>query len=185
MKASAIQKMTASALLIAVGIVVPLFMPIRVVLEPASFTLASHVAIFLAMMLSPAIAVAVSLGTTIGFFFGGFPIVVVYRAATHLIFAVAGAVWLKKAPYILASPLDSRKFSLAIGLIHAAAEVMVVGAFYFGGSMGSHYYEQGFLRSVMLLVGVGSAVHSMVDFELALVIYRALGHNRDFVALQR
>lgn len=179
-----ILKMTAAALLIAIGIVIPMFMPIRFVWEPASFTLASHVAIFIAMMLSPAIAAAVAVGTTIGFFMGGFPLVVVLRAATHLVFAMAGALWLQRRPTTLESPIGTRLFSLAIGLLHAACEVLVVSAFYFGGGMGSLYYEQGFLRSVMLLVGVGSVIHSMVDFEISLLVFRVLNRDKQLAVLQ-
>ena len=87
--------MVIAGLLCAVGIVIPMFSPIKVVLEPASFTLASHVAVFIAMFISPAVAVCVALGTTLGFFIGGFPIVVVMRALTHVIFAYFGAVYLK------------------------------------------------------------------------------------------
>ena len=78
-----------TGMLIAVGIVIPLFSPVKIILEPASFTLASHVAIFIAMFISPAMAVAVSLGTTLGFFLAGFPLTVVLRALTHVIFALA------------------------------------------------------------------------------------------------
>ncbi len=40
-----------TGMLIAVGIVIPLFSPVKIILEPASFTLASHVAIFIAMFI--------------------------------------------------------------------------------------------------------------------------------------
>ncbi len=59
--------MVLAGILCAIGIVVPMFMP-RIVLGPMSFTLASHVAVFLGMFISPAVAVAVCIGTTIGFF---------------------------------------------------------------------------------------------------------------------
>ena len=58
--------MVLAGVLCAVGIVVPMFMP-RIVLGPMSFTLASHVAVFLGMFISPAVAVAVCIGTTLGF----------------------------------------------------------------------------------------------------------------------
>jgi niacin transporter len=75
--------MCAAALLIAIGFVIPVFSPVKILLEPASYTLASHVSIFIAMFISPFIAVVVSLGTTLGFLVGGFPPVIVLRAATH------------------------------------------------------------------------------------------------------
>ncbi|MEG2915982.1 MAG: hypothetical protein RR839_06035, partial [Oscillospiraceae bacterium] len=69
------KNMVISALLCALGIVIPMFFP-KIVLPPASFTLASHVPIFIAMMLSPSIAVTVAIGTTFGFLLSGLPIIV-------------------------------------------------------------------------------------------------------------
>ena len=57
-----------AALLCAIGIMIPMISPIKIVLEPASFTLASHVAIFIAMFISTKVALLVTVGTTIGFF---------------------------------------------------------------------------------------------------------------------
>ena len=50
--------------------------------------------------------------------------------------------------------------------------------FYLGGTGGSN-----FLYSVLLLVGVGSVVHSMVDFLIALIIAKALSRNTMINAL--
>lgn len=180
-----ISKLTASALLIAIGVVIPMVMPIRFVMEPVSFTLASHVALFLAMMISPGVAAAVAIGTTAGFFIGGFPIVIVLRAASHIVFALIGSVYLKKQPRTLASPISTHVFSLLIGALHGLCEVIVVSLFYFGGNMGSAYYDQGFIRSVILLVGLGSVVHSMVDFEIAWVINKVLSKQSSYAALQK
>ncbi len=178
-----IQKVCVSALLVAIGLMIPLFSPIRILLDPASFTLASHVPIFIAMIISPGTAAAVALGTALGFFLS-FPIVVAMRAATHLIFALAGAFYLQKVPGLLGHPLRTRLFSLAIGLIHAAAEVAVVIPFYFNNNLSAGFYDKGFLFSVVLLVGVGSVVHSMVDFEIALVVVKVLSKHRSFSALR-
>ena len=46
--------LTMTALLVAIGILIPAISPVKIPLGPAgSFTLASHVAIFLAMFISP------------------------------------------------------------------------------------------------------------------------------------
>ncbi len=76
--------MVLAGILCAIGIVVPMFMP-RIVLGPMSFTLASHVAVFLGMFISPAVAVAVCIGTTIGFFLTT-PAIIALRAASHIVF---------------------------------------------------------------------------------------------------
>jgi niacin transporter len=169
-----IYKLTISGLLIAIGIVIPMFSPFKVQIEPASFTLASHVAIFIAMFISPGVAVAVAAGTTLGFLFGGFFPVVVLRAASHLIFAVAGALYLRKAQKVAESARTLRMFSLSIALVHALCELIVVSIFYVYGSMGPAYYENGFFSSVLLLVGLGTVIHSMVDFEIANIVVSAL-----------
>lgn len=169
-----LQKLCIAALLIAVGIVIPMFSPLRIVLEPASFTLASHVAVFIAIMISPVTAAMVALGTAAGFFFGGFPVIVVLRAATHFVFALLGALYLKIKPQTLKSPVRVRVVSLAMAVIHAVCEVTVVSVFYFGGTMTDINYSNGFFKSVILLVGLGTIVHSMVDYEIAFFIYKIL-----------
>lgn len=163
--------MVVSALLCAVGIVIPMFSPVRVVLEPASFTLASHVPIFIAMFISPGVAAAVAAGTTAGFFLGGFPIVIVMRAATHIVFALIGAFILKSKPSVMERRGPEFMFCLLLALIHAACEVFVVMPFYFGEGMAQGYYERGFFVSVILLVGVGTVVHSTVDFYIARLVW--------------
>jgi len=171
-KNSNLNSMVISALLCSIGIIIPIISPLKINMEPASFTLASHVAIFIAMFISPATAIFVSIGTATGFLLSGFPIVVVIRAASHIIFAVVGALILKKYPNIIKSVKSSQLFSLGIGFIHGFCEVLVVIPFYFGNNMSSGYYAKGFVTSVILLVGVGTVVHSMIDFYLAQAIWK-------------
>lgn len=166
--------MVTAALLCAVGIVIPTFSPVKIVMEPASFTLASHVALFIAMFISPFTAAVVAIGTTVGFLLGGFPIVIVARAATHIVFALIGAFILRKNSAILEKPLKSQVFSLFLGIIHGACEVLIVIPFYFSNAMGAGYYENGFFHSVILLVGLGSVAHSMIDFIIAQLVWRPL-----------
>lgn len=168
---TALRNLVSAALLCAVGIVIPAFSPVKIVLEPASFTLASHVAIFLAMFLSPSVAAAVSLGTTLGFFLGGFPLPIVLRALTHVVFALCGSLALEKRPNLLSSPRTALPFSFLIGCIHALCEVAVITPLYFGHSMSAGFYAKGYFVAVVLLVGAGSVVHSMVDFAIAQAVW--------------
>lgn len=85
-----------TAILIAFGILIPLVMPIKLVIGPASYTLGSHVPIFMALFLSLPIAILVALGTTVGFLLAGFPIVIVLRALSHLVFVLVAGLLLKK-----------------------------------------------------------------------------------------
>ena len=48
-----VQTMCITAMLIALGVLVPMISPIKLILEPMSFTLGSHIAIMAAMFVSP------------------------------------------------------------------------------------------------------------------------------------
>lgn len=85
-----IYQLVLAGVLCAIGLVVPMVMP-KVIIGPMSFTLGAHVAIFLAMFISPKVAAAVCLGTTMGFFVTT-PLIIAARAATHIIFALVGAL---------------------------------------------------------------------------------------------
>ncbi|MBU5363874.1 hypothetical protein P7H74_10290 [Enterococcus devriesei] len=179
MKNNSVRNLTISALLIGLGILIPMVMP-KIMIPPASFTLASHVPVFIAMFFSPLVAVAVVLGTTLGFFISTTPIIAL-RAFSHIIFAVIGAKYLQAHPEIV---LKDGKFTLAngrfqvfnlvIGIIHAVAEMLVVSAFYFMGNMPDTFYSQGYLYTIFVLMGVGGLIHSLVDFNIAYFVAGAL-----------
>lgn len=163
-----------SALLCAIGIIIPLFSPIKIILEPASFTLASHVAIFIAMFISTKTALFVTLGTTVGFLLGGFPIVVVLRALSHLLFVGIGSIYLDKNRNAIKNIKSSLKFSFIIGVIHALGEILIVIPFYFNNNLSQGYYDNGFILSIFGLVGLGTIIHSMVDFSLSVYIWNVM-----------
>lgn len=167
------RRLTITALLVAIAIVIPIIMPVKIIIGPASYTLASHVPILLAMFFSPSIAVIVALGATIGFFIAGFPIVIVFRALSHVLFALVGAKILENhQEQILGSFGKSQLFSFLIGLIHALGETVIVSIF-FTGLIGVQDPGSNFFYSVFLLVGVGTLIHSMVDFLIAQYIWTA------------
>ena len=174
---------TAAALLVAIGIVIPMYSPIKFVAPPASFTLASHMAIFIAMAISPGIAVAVTLGTTLGFQLAGFPIEVVLRAASHLIFATLGALYLKDHPEVLPSPLKSRVFSFIVALVHGASEALVILWLFAGGKISLQNVSNGVAQYILVVIGLGSVIHSMVDFELSLIVMKALWKQKGLKTL--
>lgn len=109
------------------------------------------------------------------FLLASFPIVVVLRALSHVVFAYVGAKYLvNRREQVLRSPLKSTIFSLLIGCLHGAAEMLVVSMFFFGLIPGSSYSE-GFFLAVFLLVGVGTIIHSMVDFLISQFVWTSLG----------
>lgn len=185
MKTNSVKRLTISALLIAMGIIIPMVMP-RITIGPASFTLASHVPVFIAMFISPVVAIAVSLGTGFGFFLSATPIIAL-RALSHSIFAVIGAVILQKHPEILINKEGKftllngklQLFNVGIGVIHSAAELVVVSVFYTMGNLPGTYYTAGFMYSIFLLMGVGGLIHSLVDFSIAYFLASTLSKHVD------
>jgi len=169
-----VKKMTIAALLCAIGILIPIVMPLKIIIPPASFTLASHVAIFVAMFISPGTALFVACGTTAGFFIAGFPIVIVARAFSHILFALLGSLYLKNHRELLKNWVGALFFAFIISLIHGASEIVAVMPFYFGGKLSDAVYNSGFLVYVLGLTGVGTVAHSMIDFILALLVWRAI-----------
>lgn len=172
---SSTQQLAISALLIAVGIAIPTFSPFKIIIEPvASYTLASHVAIFVAMFVSPASAVAVAIGTTLGFVAGGFPAPIVARAASHVVWALGGALVLKRYPHILDKFAPALVFSVGVAIVHGIVELATVAVFYDLGLLSAGFYETGFWQAVVLLVGLGTVLHSMVDFAIASLVWRPI-----------
>ncbi|MFV0344417.1 MAG: hypothetical protein ACK5JH_16285 [Anaerocolumna sp.] len=165
--------MTIAGLLCAIGIIIPMFAP-KIVIPPASYTLASHVAIFIAMFISPYVAIPVSLITTLGFFIAGFPLIIVLRALSHIVFVAVGSIILKKNKKQLSTTSGTIIFGLLIGIIHAICEVVVVSLFYWGGNVTEIYQQKGFFFSVIILVGLGTVVHSMIDFGISVLVWEPL-----------
>ncbi|MGY3749944.1 hypothetical protein [Vagococcus acidifermentans] len=179
MQKKSVNSLTYSALLIALGILIPMVMPVKVAIGPASFTLASHVPVFLAMFVSPGVAAVVALGTAFGFLLS-MPIVIAMRALSHLVFALIGAFILAKRPMIVESPLRFQLFNLFIGIIHTICEVAVVTAFFMQDQLDAATYTSGFFYSVILLVGVGGLIHSIVDYNIAYAIGKKFGMKFNF-----
>ena len=65
-------------------------------------------------------------------------------------------------------------FALVISLIHSASEIVAVLPFYFGGKLSEAVYNSGFLIYIFGLTGIGTVAHSMMDFILALLVWRAI-----------
>lgn len=170
-----IRTMVVAAMLCAIGILIPMISPIKFILEPASFTLASHVAIFIAIFISPSTAIFVALGTTAGFFLSGFPLPIVLRALSHIVFTTIGAFYLKKHPDTLSKMWSMAIFAVVLALIHAISEVVIILPLYMGEQMSEAYYTKGLWYSIFGLVGVGTVIHSLVDFGIAIGIWKVVG----------
>lgn len=173
-----------AAVLTAIGILIPMVMPIRIIIGPASYTLGSHIPIIMAMFISPMVALAVAIGTTLGFLMAAFPIVIVLRAFSHIIFASIGAWVLQNTNGMFANVAKRQLFNFSINVIHALAEVIVV--FILTG-VGQENLDTSFWYVLLVLVGVGTIIHGMVDFELGYQFSRMLTSrtNLDFANLAK
>ncbi|WP_270233625.1 hypothetical protein [Lactococcus garvieae] len=159
------------ALLTALGILIPMIMPAKIVIGPASFTLASHVPVMAAMFFSPYLAALVAVGTTLGFFIS-VPVPLIWmRAATHIVVMTAGAWFLKKNPDLVDKKVKLQVFNLILGVFHAGLEALVVLAFY---RIGFADLNPQALNSLLMLVFFGGIIHSFVDFNLAFGLCKVL-----------
>ncbi|HEL2310024.1 TPA: hypothetical protein TZM86_001845 [Streptococcus suis] len=167
-----VKQLSISAILTAFAILIPLMMPIKIIIGPASYTLASHIPLFIAMFISPATAIFVALGSSLGFFLAGFPIVIVFRALTHLFFLTLGAVLVKRFPILM----DSKRFLLlgiGLNLLHGLGEYIVVMVLTSGEQTSAIYWI-----TMLGLVGVGSAIHGLLDFSLAYYFWQMLKERK-------
>ncbi|MFK4935707.1 hypothetical protein [Lactococcus garvieae] len=166
-----IRNLVIGALLTALGILIPMIMPAKIVIGPASFTLASHVPVMAAMFFSPYLAALVAVGTTLGFFIS-VPVPLIWmRAATHIVVMTAGAWFLKKKPDLVDKKVKLQVFNLILGVFHAGLEALVVLAFY---RIGFADLNPQALNSLLMLVFFGGIVHSFVDFNLAFGLCKVL-----------
>jgi hypothetical protein len=153
-----IKKLTYCALLIALSIVIPLaFGFLKVQAGPFSATLASHVPLFIAMFLGPFAAAMVGLGSALGFLISA-PAVIAARAFMHTFVGLVGAILIKKGV----------SFSKVIAItapIHAILEALAVIPFGFT------------MYKVLVVVGVGTFLHHMVDGIIAFALVKALAKN--------
>lgn len=169
---NSVKQLSISTILTAFAILIPLMMPIKIIIGPASYTLASHIPLFIAMFISPATAIFVALGSSLGFFLAGFSIVIVFRALTHLFFLTLGVVLVKRFPILM----DSKRFLLlgiGLNLLHGLGEYIVVMVLTSGQQTSATYWI-----TMLGLVGVGSAIHGLLDFSLAYYFWKILKERK-------
>ena len=157
-----VKDISIAALLTALALFIPMFMPIKLVLEPIfSATFASHVPGILAMFVGPFAVIGTAVGSALGFLQLG-PWVSA-RAIMHLVFGLVGYKMLKKNYNIF--------FVLLItGLVHAASE-MLVGLI----SLPFVTVANGnVLKYILVTIGAGTFIHHCIDFVISFIIFNAL-----------
>ena len=90
------------------------------------------------------------------------------RADVTLNSETAFGDYLKKHPDLFQSPAKTFVFNLAVAIVHAVLEVIIVMPLYTGYDASQLFYL------LFVLVGIGSVVHSTVDFVLSLAVWKAV-----------
>lgn len=159
------KRLTMTALLTALAILVPFIVVFKVIVPPFSATLGSHVPMFLSMFLGPWAAVVVGLGSALGFFLTLGPLIGA-RAFMHVFVALAGATMIQKGvPY--------KKAFVITAPIHGLLEVLVVLPF-----VPFDAYK------IFVLTGVGTMLHHGADAIIAYALLKALSKSRAFNQLR-
>ncbi|MBG9983945.1 hypothetical protein HYO62_03475 [Aerococcaceae bacterium DSM 111022] len=164
------KKITVAALLTAFGILIPIMMPFKLIIGPASYTLGSHIPINIAMFSSTGVGIVTALGTTIGFLLAGFPIVITLRALSHVLYIAVGSFILSKNQTLLAKTSTRSIFNLIINFIHGVGEVIVVYLM----TSGDIATQDDYFYTLFVLVGIGTIIHGFIDTELSYQITKLI-----------
>lgn len=156
-----IKKMTYAGLLTALAIIIPIcFGFLKITIPPFSATLAAHVPLFISMLLGPWVAVAVGLGSALGFLITA-PTVVAARAFMHIFVGLAGAILIKKN-------VSFTKVIFITAPIHGVLEAIAVIPFGFT------------VYKILVVVGIGTILHHLIDGAIAGVLIKALSQATNF-----
>lgn len=156
-----VRKITYAALLIALAIIIPInFGFLKIQIPPFTATLASHVPLFLSMLLGPWVAVAVGLGSALAFLITSGQVIAA-RAFMHVFVGLIGAILIKKK-------VSLTKVIFITAPIHGALEAIAVIPFGFT------------MYKILVVIGIGSAIHHLVDGAIALVLIKALSKTMNF-----
>lgn len=164
------KNMVITALLIAFGIIIPTaFGFLRVILPPAfTATITAHVPIFVAMFISPVSAIFTAIGTALGFLLAGLDMVVVIRAASHIVFAIVGALMINKKMSILS-------IGIVTAILHALCEAIVVYIFL---ALGWTTSADSFVKIAFYTTGVGTILHHIIDYIIAVILIKSLAKTK-------
>lgn len=162
------REMVLAAILTALSILIT-YSPVKLVLPFFTLTVGSHTPTMLAMLVSPWVAVMTVIGSCIGFFMtipAPNSIIVVARAATHLIFALAGCKMIKNGK------LNIYLIILITGVLHALAEGIIVFAL-------TPLIVPGQLATSAAVIALsGTFVHHLLDCAITTPIAIALGRAK-------
>lgn len=153
------KKLTASALLIALSILIPLVFgntPLKIYIPPFSATLGSHIPMFIGMFLGPFEAIVIGIGSALGFMLSMGNPVIALRAASHIVVGyVAAKMILKKMSYT--------KATIFTAPIHGILEGLVVLILTPSAGM-----------SFVWITAIGTLIHHLVDAAISMPIIKSI-----------
>lgn len=157
-----VRELVFAALLVAFAIIIPVQFGFLKIFIPPFFTatITFHVPMFLAMLISPMVAVFVGLGSGLGLFLAGLPFPIVLRGLTHILVGVIGAK-------IVAKDKNFKKAILITGPIHGILEALVMIPF-----VGINVYQ------ILIVVGLGTFIHHYIDAAIAYTLAKAVAKSR-------
>ena len=162
------RELTLAAILTALSILIT-YSPVKLVLPFFTLTLGAHVPTLLAMFVSPWVTIMTVIGSCRGFFMtipAPNAIIVVTRAATHLVFALLGYQMIKKNWNIWL-------IILVTAFIHALTEgvtVYLLTPIILKG-------EQAAITAAAIAFS-GTALHHLIDCAITAPIAAALGRGK-------
>lgn len=162
------KELVLAAILTAFSILIT-YSPVKLFLPAFTLTLASHVSTLLAMLISPWVAIMTVVGSCIGFAMA-IPapnsIIVIARAASHIIFALAGIKMISTGKFNIALVV------LITGVLHALAEGIAVLAL-------TPIILPGEAAVAAAAIAVlGTFVHHFIDCAICAPIALALGRAK-------
>lgn len=159
------KKIALSAMLVALSIVYIMYM-FKFDFGYWSFTLFSHVFVFLGTFVSPYVGILTAIGTVIGFIPTGNPMILL-RAGSHIFFVLLLVFMQKKLP--LTSVKNMAITSVAIGVVHSAFEILAVYV-----AVWLSLAQIPAVEYILISCGILTFLHSNVDFFAAIGLKKVL-----------
>lgn len=161
-KKISVKDITIAALLTALALLIPHFIP-SITIEPIfTMTLTAHMPAIISMFVGPFAVIGTAVGSALGFFLKLGPWVSL-RAFSHIIFCFCGYKMISKKWNVFL-------IIVLTGLIHAAAEI-IVG---FISILSVGIPSGGIFNGIILTIGAGTFIHHCIDFAISMVVLYAL-----------
>ena len=149
------KKLTITALLTALAILIPFVIVFKVVIPPFSATLGSHLPMFISMLLGPKVAIMVGIGSALGFAINLGPLVGA-RAFMHVFVGIIGSLLIKKG-------MSLEKVIIITAQIHGLLEMLVILPF-----VNFDIFQ------LLIVTCVGTILHHCVDGLITVVVVKFL-----------